>query len=210
MALPVDVRSVQVLHDLRAALAAFAEDARNALSATEMEITRMVDWLTHDRRLHWEAEIRRRRQDVSRHRTELARKRTAQMFGSDASLAEARELLRQSQHALEHAEGQLLRVKKWAAPLQQALMEYRGQAQPLGDHLGGDFERARAELDRMVGAIEAYLADAVPTTEATRTIRREALAPSAARPGSDPDPPPPDGGTQPLTTLDPDDPPPPS
>lgn len=167
MSLPVDVRSLQALRDARAAYARFAEDARNALAAADMEIIRIVGWLTNERRLHWQSEIRRRREQLSQAKSELFRKRTSQMFGHEASLSEPREQLRHMTKRLEQAEAMLEKVRKWVNPLQQAVQEYRAAAQPLGDALDGDVKRTLARLERMIVALEQYAAES-PASTASR------------------------------------------
>ena len=154
MALPVHVSSIQVLRDVHTALCLFGDDARNALSATEMEISRMVNWLQNDRRLYWDSQIRHCRQELATYKAELFRKRTSQVMGNEGNLAEPKELVRMATKKLEYAEAQLARVKRWQQPLQQALMEYRGAAQPLGDCVSGDLQRGLAMLDRMIRALE--------------------------------------------------------
>ena len=74
MALPVDVSSIDVLRDVRAALVLFGDDSKNALGQTEMEIRRCVQWLTQDQRLHWQTEIKKRKEKLSEARAELSRK----------------------------------------------------------------------------------------------------------------------------------------
>jgi hypothetical protein len=182
MGLPVNVENIQILRDIRAALCLFGEDARNALAATEMEISRMLDWLHNDRRLYWDAQIRLQRQELATAKAELFRKRTSQMFGNEGNLSEPRELVRMASKRLEHAESKLARVKKWEQPLQQALMEYRSSSGPLSDYAAGDLERVLAMLDRMIRALEEYSSGGPPTTETTRAIRAESAARSVARP----------------------------
>jgi hypothetical protein len=185
MALPVDVRSVDVLRDFRAALCAFGEDVRSALAGTDMEISRVVDWLTNDRRLYWQAEIKRRRDLLSQAKSELHRKRTSRMFGHEGSLSEPHELVRTAMQRLEEAERKLERVKRWAQPLQQAVMEYRGASRPLADALDSDLERGLASLDRMVGALEQYLSDAPPSTAYVQALRHSVTPTRIASPAPD-------------------------
>jgi len=182
MGLPVNVANIQVLRDVRAALCLLGDDARNALSATEMEISRMVNWLQNDRRLHWDSQIRQCRQELATYKAELFRKRTSQVMGNESNLAEPKELVRTATRKLEYAENQLAKVKRWQQPLQQALMEYRGASQPLSDSLGGDLERGLALLDRMIMVLEEYASGGPPSTPTTRSVRAESAAASVARP----------------------------
>ena len=186
MGLPVNVSNVQVLKDIRASLCLFGDDARNALASTEMEISRMVSWLQNDRRLYWDSQIKLRRQELATAKAELFRKRTSQMFGNEGNLGEPRDLVREATKKLEHAEMQLAKLKKWQGPLQQALMQYRGASQPLGDCVAGEMERGLALLERMIIALEDYASGGPPTTQATRELRQETLRASVARPLDEP------------------------
>ncbi|HEU5117552.1 MAG TPA: hypothetical protein VFT74_12985, partial [Isosphaeraceae bacterium] len=189
MSLPVDVGSLDTIKDFRAHLVRFGEDAKNALASAEMEITRMVDWLTHDRRFYWEGRIKFYREELSQAKSELHRKRTSNMFGGEANMGEQRENLRDAKRRLEEAEEKLERVRRWIAPMQQAIMEYRSRARPLGDMVDGDIERSVAMLDRMILALEEYLSTAPESTTYVKQMkeekRQEQLA-SVARP-TDPD-----------------------
>ncbi len=180
MALPVDVKSIDILKDFRAHLCHFGEDAKHALAAVEMEINRMVDWLTNDRRLYWQAEIRRRHDDLLQAKTELHRKRTSQMFGHDASLSEPRELLRIAKLRLEEAEQKLEKVKKWGPQLQQAILEYQSQARPLSDMIDGDLAHSLTLLDNMITALEEYTTSAPPSTDYVKQMKEQMRQSGAA------------------------------
>ncbi len=185
MSLPVDVGSLDTIKDFRAHLVRFGEDAKNALASAEMEITRMVDWLTHDRRFYWEGRIKFYREELSQAKSELHRKRTSNMFGGEANMGEQRENLRDAKRRLEEAEEKLERVRRWVAPMQQAIMEYRSRARPLGDMVDGDIERSVAMLDRMIFALEEYLSTAPESTSYVKQMKeekREQQLASVARP----------------------------
>jgi DNA repair exonuclease SbcCD ATPase subunit len=187
MSLPIDVRSIDVLTDFRAVLCRSGEDAKNALAAAEMEINRMVEWLSNDRRLHWQAEIQRQRNEVARAKSELFRKQTSRMYGNDASFSEQRDMLREAKERLEFAEKKLERVRHWVQPLQQAIMEYRASARPLADMIDSDVARALSLLERMARALEQYANDPLPTTAYVQSLRRDLTAkPVAATPLNNP------------------------
>jgi hypothetical protein len=180
MALPVDVQSLDVLRTIRGHLCTFGEDARNALAATDMEINRMVTWLTQDRRLYWDAQIRQRRVELELAKSEMSRKRTSQMFGSEANMGEQRDNLRKAKLRLEEAEEKLERVKKWIAPLQQAVLEYRGRARPMSDLADAHIEKSLGMLDRMIAALEEYSTTSPSSTEYVRAMKEERLMASRA------------------------------
>ena len=82
MALPVDVSSIDVLRSVREAFVLFADDARHALGAMESELRRAIDWLTHDQRLYWLGEVKRRTEYLSSAKAELSRKQLGVAPGS--------------------------------------------------------------------------------------------------------------------------------
>lgn len=185
MSLPVDVGSLDTIKDFRAHLVRFGEDAKNALASTEMEIVRMANWLSHDRRFYWEGRIKFLREELSQAKGELHRKRTSNMFGGEANMGEQKENLRDAKRLLAEAEEKLERVRRWAAPLQQAVMEYRSRARPLADMVDGELGRSVAMLDRMVVAIEEYLDTSPEPTSYVKQMKeekREQQLASAARP----------------------------
>jgi hypothetical protein len=164
MSQSANVRSIQAIHDFKIDLANFAEDARNALTGVESEIRQTRNWLQRDQLSYWQAQVKRRTEDVSTARTELHRRKLSQQ-GSDAiSDTEQKENLRAAQRRLEEAERKVALVKKWAPVLEHAISEYHSAAQPLGDRLTGALVSSMALLDRMVKSLESYLAVAPPVT----------------------------------------------
>lgn len=166
MSQSANVRSIGAIHDFKIALANFAEDARNALTGTEMELRRARNWLQREQLSYWQTQVKRRNEQVSMARTELHRRRLSQQ-GSDAiSDTEQKENLRAAVRRLEEAERKVVLVKKWIPILEHAISEYHSAAQPLGDRLTGALVNSMTLLDRMVASLEAYLAVAPPPTPA--------------------------------------------
>jgi hypothetical protein len=160
-----NVRSIQAIRDFKAFLATFAEDARNALSSSEMEIRRTRNWLTRDQLSYWQGQIKRRNEQLAMARTELHRRRLSQQ-GSDAvSDTEQKEAVRLAQRRLAEAEEKLAQVKRWVPILEHAISEYHSASQPLGDRLSGTLVNSLALLERMVMTLEAYVATQAPSTE---------------------------------------------
>lgn len=183
MSTSANVKSIESVRDFRIALTTFAEDARNALSAVEMEIRRTRDWLQRDQLGHWQAQIKRRNELLSMARTELHRRRLSQSNSDAISDTEQKENVRTAQRRLEEAEQKLQCVKRWVPVLEHAIAEYHAASQPLGDRLTGSLQNSIMLLDRMVATLESYLAIAPPSTPATAadgTSRGPAAAVSEA------------------------------
>jgi len=174
MSQSANVRSVDALKDLKNALIAFAEEARNALGGTDMEVRRTRDWLERDQLSYWQMQVKRRNEKVSQARADLFRRQISQSNSDSVSDSDQKEALREAIHRLRQAEEKLERVRRWGPVLQHAIAEYNSQARPLGDRIAGDLVTSLALLDRMVASLEAYLKIAPPT-------RREAPATGTAQ-----------------------------
>ena len=177
MALPVDVSSIDVLLTVREALALFADDGKNALGETDMEVRRCIDWLTHDQRIYWQDEIKKRKEDLSEAKAELYRKQLSQMHGQNAHDSEQRENVREAKHRLEEAEDKLETLRRWVPKLEQAVMEYHGRARSFADMIEFDVVRMIEMMDRMIDALEEYTRLAPPET-------KPAIAPSMTSTGA--------------------------
>ncbi len=182
-----NVRSIQAIRDFKVALANFAEDARNALSSSEMEVRRTRDWLLRDQLGYWTNQIKRRNEQVSMARADLHRRRLSQQ-GSDAvSDTEQKEAVRLAQRKLEEAELKVKLVKKWGPILEHAIAEYHSTSQPLGDRLTGTLVNSMMLLDRMCTTLENYMAIQAKSTEFAMgnllPAAEEAVGSTAARRG---------------------------
>jgi hypothetical protein len=164
MSQSANVRSVDAIKDFRVALTNFGEDARNALSAIEMEIRRTRDWLQRDQLMYWQTQLKRRNEQMSMARTELHRRRLSQANSDAISDTEQKENLKAAQRRVEEAERKLQLIKKWVPVLDHAISEYHSTSQPLGDRLTGSFINSLTLLDRMVATLDSYLTLAPPTT----------------------------------------------
>jgi hypothetical protein len=163
MSKAANVLSVQTLKDFRLAMITFAEDARNSLSGVDMELRRMRDWLERDQLGYWQAQIKKRQEALMQARADLHKRQLSQQGSEAVSDAEQKEALRDATRRLRDAEEKLQQIKRLIPFLHHAIDEYHSHSQPLGDHLSGGFEKSLFALQKMVGALEAYLALAAPT-----------------------------------------------
>ena len=165
MSQSANVRSIQAIRDFKVALATFAEDGRNALSSTDMEIRRVRNWLVRDQMSHWQAQIKRRNELVSIARADLHRRRLSQQGSEAVSDTDQKEALKLAQRRLIEAEEKLKIVKKWVPILEHAISEYHATSQPLGDRLSGTLVTSLALLERMATTLDNYAAIQATSTE---------------------------------------------
>lgn len=170
MADTANVQSIEAIREIRDALVIFMEDARNALNDTDFDLRRTTDWLTHEQRLYWAAEVRRRSQEIADARSALQRKELGKKPGSHPDTSVEDKALRIAKMRLAEAEEKVEVVRSWIPEMQRAGHEYRSQSLPLGDMLTGDLENALAKLSRMIESLEDYLRLQAPSTpQATPT-----------------------------------------
>jgi hypothetical protein len=169
MSRSANVLSVQSLKDFKVVMVNFAEEARNSLGGVDMELRRMRDWLERDQLGYWQAQVKKRSEDLMQARADLHRRQLSQQ-GSDAvSDADQKEALREAQRRLRLAEEKVAVVKRLIPQLHHAIDEYHSHSQPLGDHLSGGFEKSLAGMEKMIGALESYLALRAPTAPVFET-----------------------------------------
>jgi len=180
MSKSANVLSVQTLKDFKVVMCNFAEEARNSLSGVDMELRRMRDWLERDQLGYWQAQVKKRSEDLMQARADLHRRKISQQ-GSDAvSDADQKEALREAQRRLRVAEEKVAIVKKLIPFLHHAIDEYHSHSQPLGDHLTGGFERSVFGLERMIGSLEDYLALKAPTAPRLDSVQETGAAATSA------------------------------
>jgi hypothetical protein len=182
MSKAANVLSVQTLKDFKLVMCNFAEEARNSLSGVDMELRRMRDWLERDQIGYWQSQIKRRQEALMQARADLHKRKISQQGSESVSDAEQKEALREATRKLRVAEEKLAMVKRLVPQLHHAIDEYHSHSQPLGDHLSGGFEKSLFTLEKMIGALESYLALHAPT--APRMDSFQETGPLAASSGS--------------------------
>jgi hypothetical protein len=181
MSRAANVLSTQTLKDFKVSLVNFGEEARNALSGVDMELRRTRDWLERDQLGYWQAQVKRRQEEMMQARADLHKRKIPQQ-GSDAvSDTEQKEALRDATKRLRVAEEKVDLIKKKLIPfLNHEIAEYHSHAQPLGDHLSGGFERSIGAMEKMVVALESYLALRVPVTPKSDPVAESGAAATAS------------------------------
>jgi hypothetical protein len=158
------VGSLDAIRDFRGALCRFIKDAGDSLLAVDLELRRAQEWLQLDRPRYWQAEVRRREEDVLHAKADLSRARTTAMFGNAAGCTDQKIALRRAQARLEEAKEKLVTVRRWAMLLEREAEDYKGPSQQLSNLLEADLVAAVAQLDQSITALEAYLSLEAPLT----------------------------------------------
>ncbi|WP_406700916.1 hypothetical protein V5E97_19180 [Singulisphaera sp. Ch08] len=178
-----NVRSTDAIKQFKLALLTYAEDARVALGAMEMEIRQVRNWLERDQYTYWTSQVKRAKEKIAEARTELNRRRLSQSNSDAVSDSDQKEALRVAKQRLEEAEDKVQRIKRWGPVLEHALSEYHSQSQPLSDKLSGGLVGSLALLERMIVALEEYMALEAPSAPLLPpSLSGDTSAPSTSQP----------------------------
>lgn len=151
-----NLTNTEVLRDVRTAMAKFAEEARNTLTAVDADVARVGQWLTHERPGHWKHEIRRREDAVAAAKAAIARKQLSRM-PEPASVVEERKFLQREQRRLQNAKDRAETTRRWAAVWERESSLWKSSCSGLAELLDRDVPGALADLDRMMKALSEYL-----------------------------------------------------
>jgi len=168
MSTQADVKSLDTLAFLKAALAQFAHESNQALSEVEIQGQRAVDWITVDMAAFWKAEIRRRSDLVNNAKKDLEHCRTFKKVGNNQpSCIEEKKALEKAKQRLARAEQKAEAVRRWTPVVQQQFRETCVRLVRFREVVDVDCPKAMAQLERMLKALDAYRQVASPTGDAT-------------------------------------------
>lgn len=164
------VSSLEALKDFRAAMAAFGTGAQQSLVAVDLEIRRMMEWLTGEQYSYWKMEIRRREEALAEAKMSLSQARISTMTvsGAPAPCTDQQVAVQKAKVRLHEAEDKFKCVQRWARIVEEEMLEYQGPQQQLMTMLEGELPVAYAELDRYVDQLEAYLRVAAPSSSVAK------------------------------------------
>jgi hypothetical protein len=158
MANPAQVKSIDSLQSMTAALECFHADVAAALDELDMESRRAMQWIGDDCRQYWRQEVRRSTERVVEAKLALEH---AQMFrggdGRQASCIEEKKILEREKRRLQLAESKVEAIKHWVSTIDRAMNEYRAVRCQFANWLECDFPKAVAVMGRMVAALETYV-----------------------------------------------------
>ena len=152
-----DVRSIDVIDRFRATLVGFVDAGRAALLEAESDLDRTILWLDRDRVPHWNRQIRKRQELLTRAKSELYRKQM-QSSSKDgrAGDSDERKNLQRAERRLEEARARLQATRSWMRRLDRERTLYRAAVSPLASALEHDLPSAVALLRKMSENLEAY------------------------------------------------------
>ena len=159
-----NVSSIESLDAFRSNLIVFLSKSRNALDEVNEDVRRTRDWLAHDQRTHWQAEIKRRRRKLDEAQAELFSAKMA-TFTSATTLQEAAVV--RCRRSMAEAEEKLRTLKHWIRNYDSHVEPLARKLENLRQYLGNDMPKAVAFLTQVQKTLEAY-AEASPLKDITQ------------------------------------------
>ena len=148
-----NVAAIEALESFRSHLVQFMIDARGRVDETRDAVRRTRQWVEHDQRLHWEAQLRMRKKKLESAELELF---SARLSGLHNANTGKQELVRRCRHAVEEAEEKLRKVKKWSRDFEETAEPMLRRLQRLRDLLDEDVPKGIAWLAQAQRILDEY------------------------------------------------------
>src|SRR5687768_14403154 len=114
MSTSANIDSFDAIKGFRAALIKFASAAGSSLTESEAEMMRTLNWLDREAATHWQNQIRKRQEFVSRCKEAVRQKKVFKdATGRTPSAVDEEKQLQKAMKHLDDAEQKLVMVKRW-------------------------------------------------------------------------------------------------
>jgi hypothetical protein len=154
-----NVQSQTAVSDFRADLCTFIVEARQALTAIEMEARRAVEYITETQAQTWQGEVRRGVEKVAHAKLEIHNVRTFKRIGDHVpSCIQEKKDLDKAERRLRLAEAKVEAVRHWGRIAEQAFREFQTRLAQFIGVLDGELPKAVSSLERILMTLDAYLA----------------------------------------------------
>jgi hypothetical protein len=172
MADQAKVTSLDALENFRASLIVFLTKARRSIDEVRDAVRRTRQWLEHDQKIHWEAQIRVRRRALDQATQELFSARLSEFVDKTPR----QQAMRKAKAALEEAEEKLRNTKKWNQNFDAAADPLTKRLESLRQFLDDDMPKGVNFLDQAQRTLDAYAETSLaePTEPAPATAEPEA------------------------------------
>jgi len=157
MSTQADVKSLDTLAFVKAALAAYAHESSQAIDEVELEGRKAVDYITVDQAAYWKAEVRRCNDLVNQAIKDLEHCRAFKKVGDNQpSCAEEKKNLEKARAKLTNAEQKAEAVRRWTPVVLQQYRETCVRLVHFREVVDVDCPRAIARVEQMLKSLEAY------------------------------------------------------
>ena len=167
MSTQADVKSIDTLAYVKAAIASYAHETGQAIAEVELEGRRAVDYITVDRAAYWKAELRRCNDLVNQAIKDLEHCRAFKKVGDNQpSCIEEKKNLEKARAKLANAEQKSEAVRRWTPVVLQQYRETCVRLVHFREVVDVDCPKAIARIERMLKSLDSYREVAGPRPSA--------------------------------------------
>lgn len=175
-----NVRSLEAIETVRAALVTFRDEVEQALAMIDIEMRRVLDWLEHDRPPFWRKQVRDANDAVTEARAALHRCLMYPTGDERPSCYEERAELKKAEAWLVYCDEKSERLRHWIREIRHEMFEYEGRISQLKDIVEIDVPQATAILARLLVRLHEYQSirthtDGLATPAASETLAAELM-----------------------------------
>ncbi|APZ92481.1 hypothetical protein [Fuerstiella marisgermanici] len=178
-----NVRSVDAIKRFQAAVLQFQEDARQCVTALELQLHRMIGWLERDRPGFWKREIENCYREMGEARIRLHRCKMRRVGDFRPTCYEEGKAVEKAKKDLEFAQKQVPVIKFWHSNAQHEANEYHGRTSQLTQILEREIPQLLALLQAAVTQLEAYGNVQLPDAKVAPVYKSAAEEPESTEEG---------------------------
>ena len=145
--------SLDALETFRASLIVYLIKARQSLDAVRDDVRRTRLWIQHDRRMHWEGQVRLRRKQLDQAEQDLF---SAKLSALRESTGAQKMAVHKAKRALEEAEEKLRNVKLWTRDFDGHLDPRAKKLEALRQVLDFELPKAITYLVEILRTLDSY------------------------------------------------------
>jgi hypothetical protein len=165
------VTSIDVLQTVAGALQRFRSDSNMTLDELDMSVRRALEWIHHDRKDHWDRELRRSEEAVTQARLALRQaKMSRRIDDHEPECVDEQRALERAKRRYDTAQRKVAAVKHWARAIEHAVDEYQRDRIQFLLWAEGDLGKAMAALGRMGASLESYVSLEAPTVDTEKLL----------------------------------------
>lgn len=147
------VASIDAMETFRTALIRYQGRAVQALDDVNTDVKQMREWISFDRRVHWQGELKRRTRLLDQAEAELM---TSKLSGLKDDHSVQQLQVKKARRALAEAEEKLRITKRWAQNFDSTVAPASRQLDGLRDRLSTSFPKAIAGMGETIELLHAY------------------------------------------------------
>jgi hypothetical protein len=163
MSTQAEVKSIDTLAFVKAAMVAFGHETGQSLAEVEMQAQRIVDWICLEQAAYWKTEVRKAADGVNQAIKDLQHCRTYKKVGNnEPSCIEEKKALEKAKKKLARAEEKAEAVRRWTPVVRQQFQETGVRLNRFREIIDVDCPKAVARLERMLVSLDHYAHTSAP------------------------------------------------